>query len=87
MVARQVRLLLIAREVSADGGGEREMVAASGAHPFVARKLLDQCRRFSESELRDMYRQLDDLDEASKTGKASLEVGLETLVAQVAREN
>lgn len=87
MVARQVRLLLIAREVSADGGGEREIVAASGAHPFVARKLLDQCRRFTEIELRDMYRRLDDLDEASKTGKTSLDVGLETLVARIARES
>jgi len=83
MVARQVRLLLMAKEISAEGGGEGELTTASGVHPFVARKLLDQCRRFSVAELMGIYHQLDDLDEASKTGKASLDVGLETLVAQL----
>ena len=87
MVARQVRLLLIAKEINAEGGGEREISAASKAHPFVARKLLEQCRRFSMEELRGIYRQLDELDEASKTGKGSLDVGLETLIAQLARKD
>ena len=85
MVARQVRLLLIAREVNAEGGGEKEIGTACGVHPFVARKLQDQCRRFSAGELEGIYRQLDALDEASKTGKASLDVGLEMLVARMSR--
>lgn len=85
MVARQVRLLLVAKEVSTEGGGERELTAASGVHPFVVRKLLEQCRRFSTYELEGLYRQLDELDEASKTGRASLDVGLEALVTRLAR--
>lgn len=85
MVVRQVRLLLIARDMRAQGGGENEITTACGVHPFVARKLQEQCARFSAGELERFYRQLDELDEDSKTGRASLEVGLENLVLRMGR--
>ena len=85
MLVRQVRFLIIVREVMDEGGGEKDVISACGVAPFIARKLLDQCRRFSMGELRTIFRRLDGMDETSKTGSATLEVELEMLVAKLSR--
>ena len=46
MLARQVRLLIMAREVLEAGGGQNEMASQAGLNPFVAKKALAQCRHF-----------------------------------------
>jgi len=83
MLARQVRLLIMAKEVVETGGSEREIATKCGVQYFVAHKLADQCRRFRMDELEALYRHLDRLDEESKRGFASLEAGMEVLVAKV----
>ena len=85
MLARQIRLLIIAKEVMDEGGGEKEVVAGCSVAPFLARKLMEQARRFSMHELIVIFRRLDAMDESSKTGTASLDVGLEILVAELSR--
>jgi DNA polymerase-3 subunit delta len=85
MLARQIRFLIIVREVMDEGGGEKEVISACGVAPFIARKLLDQCRRFNVHELETIFRQLDGMDESSKTGTATLDVELETLVGELSR--
>jgi len=85
MLVRQVRFLIIVREVMDEGGGEKDVISACGVAPFIARKLLDQCRRFSMGELGTIFRRLDGMDETSKTGSATLEVELEMLVAKLSR--
>ena len=85
MLVRQMRLLIMVREVMDEGGGEKEVISACGVAPFIARKLLDQCRRFNMSELESIFQRLDCMDESSKTGTATLDVELETLVAELSR--
>ena len=85
MLARQVRLLIMAREVMEAGGGQNDMAAQAGLNPFVAKKALAQCRHFNMGELENIYRQLDRMDEESKTGVSSLDVAMETLVADISR--
>ncbi len=85
MLARQVRLLIMAREVLEAGGGQNDMAAQAGLNPFVAKKALVQCRHFSMGELEDLYRRLDRMDEEAKTGVSSLDVAMETLVADISR--
>ncbi|MDK2980300.1 MAG: polymerase subunit delta [Chloroflexota bacterium] len=85
MLARQVRLLIMAREVLEAGGGQNDMAAQAGLNPFVAKKALAQCRHFNMGELEDLYRRLDRMDEESKTGVSSLDVAMETLVADISR--
>ena len=86
MLVRQARLLIMVREVMDEGGGEKDVIAACGVAPFVARKLIDQCRRFSMRELESIYRRLDGMDETFKTGTATLDVELEMLVAELSRQ-
>ena len=85
MLARQMRLLIIAKEVMDEGGGENEVIPACSVAPFLARKLMEQARRFRMNELTAIFQRLDGMDESSKTGTASLDVELETLVAELSR--
>jgi DNA polymerase-3 subunit delta len=83
MVARQFRLLIIAKEIMQEGGDEGAIAAEGNLHAFVAKKLAVQAPRFSMAELLEIYRQLDRMDERAKTGDATLEVMLETMIADL----
>ncbi len=86
MLARQVRLLIMAREVLDGGGNQDELAARARLHGFVAGKAMTQCRHFSMKELEELYSHLDRMDEEAKTGSATLEVAMETLIADLARK-
>ena len=85
MLARQVRILMMAREVLDGGGGDTTLAQRAHLHAFVAKKAMAQCRHFSLAELEALYRQLDRMDEDSKTGCATLDVAMETLIADISR--
>ncbi len=78
MMVRQFRLLLLTREVLEEGG---DVAARVGMHPFVARKIIPQAKRFDLPALEAIYRRLVELDEAIKTGEIEAEVALNTLTA------
>lgn len=80
MVIRQFRLLLLAREVLDGGGTEREVERALKIHPFVAKKISAQARRFTLFSLEAIYRRLLELDEAMKTGQTEADLALDTLI-------
>ena len=86
MLARQVRILLMARDVLDNGGGKDDLAGRAHMHAFVAKKAMAQCRQFSAEELEALYRRLDRMDEESKTGNATLEVAMETLIADLSRK-
>jgi DNA polymerase-3 subunit delta len=83
MVVRQFRLLLLAREVLDNGGGEPEAIKALEAQPFVARKALGQARGFTMARLERIYHKLLEIDEAAKTGRMPLDLGMDILVAEL----
>jgi DNA polymerase-3 subunit delta len=90
MILRQFRLMLLAREALDEGGGQNEMLKAMraigmNASTFVAEKALKQARGFRMKRLEDIYHQLLEIDEAAKTGRMPLDVGLDMLVAGLAR--
>jgi DNA polymerase-3 subunit delta len=85
MLARQVRILIMAREVLDSGGREDDLATRAHLHAFVAKKALNQCRRFSMPELENLYRELDRMDEDAKTGNVTLEVAMETLITSISR--
>jgi DNA polymerase-3 subunit delta len=82
MVVRQLRLLLLAREVLDQGGNERDVFTRLKLkHPREAEKIAAQARRFTIDTLEGVFRKLLDIDEAIPTGRIEDEVALETLVA------
>jgi DNA polymerase-3 subunit delta len=84
MIVRQFRLLLLAREVLDDRGGEAEAVKAMGVPLFVARKALGQAHGFSMPRLEAIHHKLLDIDEAAKTGRMPLDVGMDIFLAELA---
>ena len=78
MIVRQFRLLLRAREALDLGLNTQQ---ALSVHPFVANKVSAQAGNFSLADLERIYHKLLAIDLATKTGQASVEVELDSLIA------
>jgi len=75
MLARQIRLLLLATEPN----------GLHGQHPFVAKKLQTQVKKWQLAELVGAHTLLLELDEATKTGRADIEDELPAFVLRYAK--
>jgi DNA polymerase-3 subunit delta len=84
MVIRQFRLLLLAREVLDTHSSKDEVAKALGVPPFVAEKTTVQARAFTLPVLEKIYHKLLEIDEGAKTGQATLDLALDTLVMELA---
>ncbi len=84
MIARQFRLLLQAREVLDEGGTAPHIERELHQHPYVARKLEEQARRFTLAQLETIYHRLAQMDQALKSSQVSYEVAFDTFIAELA---
>ncbi len=87
MVVRQFRLLLVGREVLAEGGSAADFARGLAHNEFVARKTMDQARRFSQERLEAIYRRLLAIDEGVKTGQTGYALELDALLVDLARSS
>ena len=85
MIVRQFRLLLVGREMLAEGRTSADFAKGLARNEFVARKTMEQARRFSQDRLDSIYHRLLEIDEGVKTGQTSLPVALDVLVVELAR--
>ena len=70
MVARQVRLLLLAKDMEKRGVPQEQMRARLGlSADWMLRRLRDQGRRYSQAALESLHRGLLETDRAIKTGR------------------
>ena len=84
MLARQVRLMVLAKELLAQQVPQNELGARLGiASAYPLRKTLEMARRFSPQALQNLHRGLLDTDVAIKTGAMGERMALEYLVAEV----
>jgi len=85
MVARQFRLLIMAREILDQGGGQGEILRSSKmfSNDWLVKNLILQAKRFSLHDLRRIYRRLLEVDEAVKSSQMTGDLALETLVASL----
>ncbi len=88
LIARQFRLLLMTRDHLDRGGGAQPSVLAKavGAHPFAARKLPAQARRFQAEQLDAILKRLQRYDQDIKTGRIEPRLALDLLVTSLANE-
>ena len=85
MIVRQFRLLLTAKEFLVNGGMPNQMGDELHMNPFVAKKMTQQARAFTLSQLEQVYRALLDNDIRMKTGRIEPKLALDLLVAGLAR--
>ena len=84
MLGRQVRLLLLAKELIAEQVPQGELGSRLGINSaYPLRKTLEQARRFTPQALRQLHAGLLDTDVAIKTGAQGERLALEFLVAEV----
>lgn len=85
MIVRQFRLLLMTKTYLEAGGAPGDPLAkAIDVHPYAARKLPGQARKFSMAQLEGIYRRLLDYDVQIKTGRIEPGLALDLLVATLA---
>ena len=85
MVARQLRLIALAKELGQRGMGQNDIGAQIGVTAqYPLRKTLEQSRRLSWEDLRVRYRRLLDADLAIKRGRQEPDAALELMVADLA---
>ncbi|NTW01797.1 MAG: DNA polymerase III subunit delta, partial [Oscillochloris sp.] len=74
MLARQVRILLGVRELSAQRRRADDIATEMGQRPFVIKKALEQVRGFDAGMLERLHDRLLELDLATKTGRIQPDV-------------
>ncbi|MCX7680477.1 MAG: DNA polymerase III subunit delta [Anaerolineae bacterium] len=84
MIARQFRLLLLVKELKAQGLSSRDAAQALNLHPFPTGKLYEQEVYFTAAQLESIHRHLLNIDLAVKSGEIEAEVALDLLVAGLA---
>ncbi len=84
MITRQIRLMLLAKELVAAGKHPEEIGSELHLHRFPRDKILQQIRRFSLAQLERAYQRLLNVDSGIKTGKLAPLVALDLLVVELA---
>lgn len=78
LLARQLRLIILAQDLLASGRrGEISPKDLGGVHPFVAKKVTAQARRFPRPELEALFWGLLEVDMSAKTSGEDFYAGLE----------
>ena len=85
MIARQVRLILTAKEMFEERQATLEEISkATGVRAqFLLRKLLDQAKQFTFEELETLLARILALDQSLKTGRMEGPLGLDLLVIEI----
>jgi DNA polymerase III subunit delta len=83
MVVRQFRLLIIAREYMEEGGKAEDAARVLKLHPYVAEKVYLQARKFTLSDLENIYARLLEIDSAVKVGEVDGVLALDTMIARL----
>jgi DNA polymerase-3 subunit delta len=76
-------LLKIADLRETGSSSEYDISRITKMHPFVVRKSLSQARNLGFARLREIYRELGDIDLKVKTGKADMRLSLDKFVAEL----
>jgi DNA polymerase-3 subunit delta len=86
MIIRQFRLLLQAREMLDASASTSQIQKMLGVHEYVAGKVTLQAKRFSLATLETIYHKLLEIDLEVKTSQVPLDLALDTLVAEMAKD-
>jgi DNA polymerase-3 subunit delta len=84
LIAGEVRLMLLAKSLAAQGFGPDAIAGRLNVKPFRARKALEHARHFTVDRLRWALSRLADLDFQMKTGLADKTLSLELFMMELA---
>ncbi len=86
MLTRQVRMVIVAKDMQNNGCRENEIKKRLGInHDFILHKTLGQARRYHLPQLKEFYRKIVETDAAIKTSRREPELALHILVEDISR--
>ncbi len=80
MLARQIKLILLCKELNEKGAGLNDISSKVGIHSFVAKSCIAQSRNFKTDNLVQALLNCSKLEGNIKTGRIKDYIGLETLI-------
>ena len=88
MLTRQVRMIVVAKELSRQRMSKTEIQYKLGTtFEYVVRKTLEQAARYSIPRLKEVYHRILEADISIKTGKYDAELALNILVAELSQRD
>ena len=63
--------------------GEKNIASAIGLHPFVVKKLLVSCDKYTQSELKNIIYAFDEYDQKTKNGDMDFEICLKKIICML----
>lgn len=82
LLSRQFKLLMEVRDLVSKGFDKSQIAKTVGLHPFVAGKYMQQCRDFSETELRSILEDAAETEEMVKTGRLNDMMSVELFIVK-----
>lgn len=83
LLARQFRIMLLAKEAVRTGYSERDIAAQLAVHPYVVKLALGQGRNFTDKQLQKIIIKLADLDYQIKSGQIDKNLAIEMFIFYV----
>jgi DNA polymerase-3 subunit delta len=83
LLARQFRIILLAKDALKNGYSERDIASQLAVHPYVIKLALEQGRHFSEEQLQKIMIKLADLDYEIKSGRIDKKLAIEMFIFMV----
>ena len=85
MIVRQFRLLIQVRELLDENPGmnAEEIASEIGVHPYPIKKIIPQAKLFTLPQLKVVFHQLSEVDQAIKTGQLDDRLALDLLIASL----
>jgi DNA polymerase III subunit delta len=85
LVTRQFRQIVAVREILDEGGGEAQVSSELHLYSRAIQAMTRQARRFTMQDLVGIFHRLVEMDEAAKTSQVSMDVSLDTFIAELSR--
>lgn len=63
--------------------GEKDIATKLGIHPFVVKKLLLSCDKYTENELKNIIYAFEEYDQKTKNGDMDFEIGLKKIICML----
>ena len=82
LLSRQFKLLMEVRDLAGKGFDKSQIAKTVGLHPIVVGKYMQQCRDFSETELRSILEDAADTEEMVKTGRLNDMMSVELFIVK-----
>jgi len=86
MLGYQFKNLLIVKSLVKRDLSEKEIIQKTGLHPFVVKKTINQASYFAEEELKEIYKNLLNIDLEIKTGVVSPQLALQIFLISLSQK-